>query len=203
MICYIVGAGDFCDKIHLDKNSLIIAADGGYDSLKQHGYNPDILIGDFDSINADIPSDIRTVKHPKEKDETDMFLAYREGVRLGYTDFVMLGATGGRLDHTYANLSLLLYAREEGHTVTAIDEDHTILCIKNEKTELFGNMGDTFSVFAIGGEARGVTIKNAKYNVENGTLSPSFPLGVSNELTGEAAEISVTDGALLVIKKNG
>lgn len=203
MICYIVGAGDFCDKIHLDKNSLIIAADGGYDSLKKHGYNPDILIGDFDSINADIPSDIRTVKHPKEKDETDMFLAYREGVRLGYTDFVMLGATGGRLDHTYANLSLLLYAREEGHTVTAIDEGHTILCIKNEKTELFGNMGDTFSVFAIGGEAKGVTIKNAKYNVENATLSPSFPLGVSNELTGEAAEISVTDGALLVIKKNG
>ena len=132
-----------------------------------------------------------------------MFLAYREGVRLGYTDFVMLGATGGRLDHTYANLSLILYAREEGHTVTAIDEGHTILCIKNEKTELFGNMGDTFSVFAIGGEARGVTIKNAKYNVENATLSPSFPLGVSNELSGEAAEISVTDGALLVIKKNG
>ena len=97
-ICYIVGAGDFYGHITKCDGDIIIAADGGYDSLVRHGYTPDVLIGDFDSISSDIPVGIRTVTHPKEKDETDMFLAYYEGARLGYTEFVMLGATGGRLE---------------------------------------------------------------------------------------------------------
>jgi hypothetical protein len=111
-VCYLVGAGDFFTDININAGDIIIAADGGYDSLVSRGYVPSILIGDFDSITSAIPNGITTVKHPKEKDETDMFLAYLEGVRLGYTEFVMLGATGGRLDHTYANLALLLYAKE-------------------------------------------------------------------------------------------
>ena len=128
-----------------------------------------------------------------------MFLAYYEGVRLGYSEFVMLGATGGRLDHTYANISLLLYAKDRGHNVTLMDERGIILCLKNEALTLSGNEGDTLSVFAIGGEAHGVTIKGAKYEVEGVTLSPAFPLGVSNEFTKVAAHISVKSGALLII----
>ena len=198
-ICYIVGAGDFYGQITKCEGDIIIAADGGYDSLVRHGYTPDVLIGDFDSILADVPEGIRTVTHPKEKDETDMFLAYYEGVKLGYSEFVLLGATGGRLDHTYANLSLLLYAKEKGHNVTVMDERSIIFCIRNEAITLAGNRGATLSVFAIGGEARGVSIKGAKYEVTGVTLSPAFPLGVSNEFTYLDARISVEDGALLVI----
>ena len=198
-ICYIVGAGDFYGQITKCDGDMIIAADGGYDALTSHGYTPDLLIGDLDSIKAEIPEGVRTLRHPKEKDETDMFLAYSEGARLGYTEFVMLGATGGRLDHTYANLSLLLYAKEKGHNVTVMDEHGIILCLKDETVALAGNPGATFSVFAIGGDAHGVSIKGAKYEAESVDLSPSFPLGVSNEFIDTDARISVRDGALLVI----
>ena len=198
-VCYLVGAGDFYGNIQLHDEDIIIAADGGYDSLLAHGYVPSVLIGDFDSIISDIPEGIRIVKHPKEKDETDMFLAYFEGVRLGYSEFVMLGATGGRLDHTYANLSLLLYAKEHGHNVTVIDEKAKIICLKNESVTLNGNSGATLSVFAFGGDANGVTLKGTKYEVEGATLTTTFPLGVSNEFTDLPAYVSVTDGALLVM----
>ena len=200
-VCYLIGAGDFYGQITRCDDDFIIAADGGYDSLIRHGYTPDLLIGDFDSLKSDIPEGVRTIRHPKEKDETDMFLAYGEGVKLGYTEFVMLGATGGRLDHTYANISLLQYGKERGHNITVIDENGIILCLKNESITLSGNSGDTFSVFAIGGEARGVSIKGAKYEAENVTLSPAFPLGVSNEFTDTDAHISIIDGVLLVIAK--
>ena len=198
-ICYIVGAGDFYGQITRCDGDMIIAADGGYDALASRGYTPDLLIGDLDSIRSELPEGIKTLRHPKEKDETDMFLAYSEGARLGYTEFVMLGATGGRLDHTYANLSLLLYAKERGHNVTTMDEHGIILCLKNESLALAGNPGATFSVFAIGADAHGVSIKGAKYEAECVDLSPSFPLGISNEFIDSYAQISVSDGALLVI----
>ena len=200
-VCYLVGAGDFYGHITKCDDDFIIAADGGFDSLVRNGYIPDLLIGDFDSLKSDIPEGVRIMRHPKEKDETDMFLAYGEGVKLGYCEFVMLGATGGRLDHTYANLSLLLFAKEHGHNITIMDANGIILCLKNESITLSGDSGDTFSVFATGGEAHGVSIKGAKYEAENVSLSPAFPLGVSNEFTDDNAHISVTDGVLLVIAK--
>ena len=198
-ICYLVGAGDFFGKINVGENDIVIAADGGYDNLVRHGYTPDILVGDFDSIVGDAPEGICKIKYPVKKDETDMFLAYKTGVEVGYTDFVMLGATGGRLDHTYANLSLLLYAKEHGHNVTAINDGGVIFCIKNETVSLEGDEGATFSVFAIGGKAQGVTIKDAEYETSDTELDPSFPLGISNKFKAVPASISVKDGALLVI----
>ena len=198
-VCYLVGAGDFYGHINLNEGDIIIAADGGYDSLVKRGYTPSVLIGDLDSITSELPEEIRTVVHPKEKDETDMMLAYLEGTRLGFCEFVLLGATGGRLDHTYANLSLLLYAKERGHNVTVIDRSTIIFCLKNESVTLSGEAGATLSVFAFGGEAHGVSIKGAKYEAEDVTLTPAFPLGVSNEFTDTAAQISVREGALLII----
>ena len=198
-ICYLVGAGEFHGQISAEDDDLIIAVDGGYDNLVRYGYTPDILIGDLDSIKSEVPESMRCVRYPKEKDETDMLLAYEAGIKLGYSEFVMLGATGGRLDHTYANLSLLLYAKEQGHNVTVIDDYGMILCIKNESISLTGNPGANLSVFAMGGDAKGVTIHGAKYEVEGVTLTPSFPVGVSNEFSSAPAFISVEDGALLII----
>ena len=198
-ICYLVGAGDFSESIELYDDDLLIAVDGGYDSLRAAGYTPDVLIGDLDSVRSEIPKSVRVLKYPKEKDETDMFLAYRVGVRCDYTDFVILGGTGGRLDHTYANLSLLLYAKEHGHNVTMIDDKAMTICIKNESVRLAGKPGDYLSVFAVSGNAHGVSIKGAKYEIEDETLTPAFPLGVSNEFTDTEAHISVKDGALIII----
>ena len=198
-VCYLVGAGDFNENIELYEDDLLIAVDGGYDSLIAAGYVPDVLIGDLDSVKSEIAEEVRVIRYPKEKDETDMFLAYRIGVRCEYTDFVILGGTGGRLDHTYANLSLLLYAKDHGHNITMMDKNAMTFCIKNESIRIAGAEGAYLSVFAMSGPAYGVTIKGAKYEVENASLTPSFPLGVSNEFTDTDAYISVRDGSLIII----
>lgn len=198
-ICYLIGAGDFDAKIEIGEKDMIIAADGGYDLLIQHGYTPNLLIGDFDSISSKLPERVETIRFKSEKDETDMFLAYMEGVKRGYTSFVIHGALGGRLDHTLANISLLAYAKEHGHTSLITDGKQNIICIKNEKITLMGAKGKYLSVFAYGGDAMNVSIRGAKYETVSATLTPSFPLGVSNEFTDSPCEISVGAGTLIII----
>ncbi len=199
-ICYLIGAGDFNTEIDKKPCDLIIAADGGYDNLIQHGYAPDIVIGDFDSSAANIPENIPKITFPSEKNETDMFLAYLEGVKRGYTDFVILGALGGeRIDHTIANISLLEYICEQEHNAKIQDEKCDIYCIENKKLTLHGKTGNFLSVFAVGGSAARVTIRGAKYEITDTTLTPLFPLGVSNEFLSSECTVSVGVGKLLIV----
>ena len=197
-ICYLVGAGDFFGNISAAQGDFIIAADGGYESLLARGVLPDLLLGDFDSIK-EMPSGIETVRYPVEKDETDMFLAYKIGVSLGYKKFRIYGGVGGREDHTFANYSLLLQAKRDENDAVLIGNGVEIKVIENEKTEIFGASGKCVSVFAIASDAEGVNIKGLKYEAENITLGCAFPLGVSNSFTDAGrGEISVARGALLI-----
>ena len=196
--CYIVGAAE-CTRLPTpDKTDLVIAADGGYDTLKKSGIRCDLLIGDLDSIESEDTS-IETVRHPKMKDETDMHLAYLEGAGRGYTDFVIYGGLGGRFDHTFANYSLLLYIRNRGHRASLICDTGATYLIKNEEITITGNAGKYFSVFPFGSDTTGVSIKGAKYNVEGAKMNCEFPIGVSNEFVGGGATVGVKDGALLII----
>ena len=197
-ICYLVGAGDITSLPKPDSTDLVIAADGGYDHLISHGVRCDLLIGDLDSIKG-APKDVELMRHPIKKDDTDMILAFREGVRRGYRDFLILGGTGGRIDHTLANMSLLLLAARSGYTARLSAPDYTALAVYNSSVTLNGQKGATLSVFALGGKAEGVSIKGAEYELSDGTLTPDFPLGVSNKFTDKEAEISVKNGSLLVI----
>ena len=198
MTCYIVGAGEFFGAIEKREGDLIIAADGGYDTLRKLGIAPDLLIGDMDSrLEGDALCE--TIVFPVKKDETDSFLAYREGVRRGYTEFKLYGGVGGREDHTFANLSLLIYAKEAGHSVTMYGNGYEAFAIKNEEVTLCGESGSHFSAFAFGGEARGVTIRGLEYEARDISLSPSYPLAVSNRFCGEEASVEVKDGVLLII----
>ena len=200
--CYIVGAGEFYGRFEKREGDLVIAADGGYDTLMKIGVTPDLLIGDMDSINAE-GTEVDSLTFPVRKDETDTFLAYREGARRGYTNFELYGCVGGREDHTFANYSLLVYAKDAGHSVKMFGNGYYSFAMKNEKVELFGEELMHLSVFAFGGEARGVSLRGLEYSGEGITLSPLFPLGVSNRFTREPAEIEVTDGRLLVMAECG
>ena len=196
--CYIVGAGDFYGEIAPDPSDFVIAADGGYNEIIQHGARCDLLIGDFDSIDA-VPSGVEVLRFPVEKDDTDTFLAYREGVRRGYTDFVLLGGTGGRLDHTYANLSLLLFAKKNGHSIILEGKEERAFVIKDEKVSFIHPRGRHVSIFAVGGVAKSVTVKGLKYTLDGYDLTPEFPLTTSNLSLGSEAEVSVKNGALLIM----
>ena len=195
--CYIVGAGAFYGKLAPEKCDLVIAADGGYDTLKKMGITPHLLIGDMDSIES--TADTEKITFPIRKDETDTHLAYLEGVKRGYTDFVIFGGVGGRDDHTFANYSLLIYAKNRGHNIKIVGERCNIFAIKNESTTVRGRVGAHFSAFAFGGDAVGVTIRGLEYEAENITLTTEFPLAVSNRFTGNDGYVEVKCGTLIIM----
>ena len=197
-VCHIVGASPFKTKPTLSSGDLLIAADGGYDTLLGFGLTPDILVGDFDSIK-NLPKEIKKIRFPEKKDETDSYLAYLEGKKQGFSSFRIYGGTGGRADHTFANYCLLAKICEDGGRAKLIGDTELVFAIKDESVKIEGERGGYFSVFAFGGEASGVSITGAEYEAENVTLSPSFPLGVSNKFGNSPTEISVECGTLLVI----
>ena len=198
--CYIVGAGELYGSFTKKDGDLVIAADGGYNALLKMNIAPDLLIGDMDSIKAEA-REIERLVFPTKKDETDSFLAYREGVKRGYTNFVLYGCVGGREDHTFANYSLLIYAKKQGHTVKLVGNGYETTALFCETGEVDGHVGDYISVFAFGGVAEGVTLRGLEYPLDGYTLTPDFPLGVSNKFESDKATITVKHGALLVMKE--
>ena len=162
------------------------------------GIAPHLFIGDMDSLKSNLPASLEKLVFPERKDYTDMHLTYLEGKRRGYREFEIYGGTGGRGDHTFANISLLLAMANDGCIGRMIAHGEVYTVIKNSLT-VSGEAGKYISVFAIGGSAEGVTIKGLDYEVEGVTLTPDFPLGVSNRFINKEAVISVKNGALLVI----
>ncbi len=199
-VCYIVGAGDFSRPFVPKEDDLVIAADGGYDHLKKFGIRCDILMGDLDSIDR-TPSGVKVIAFPVKKDETDSYLAYLEGVRLGYKTFYIYGGAGGREDHTFANYCLLLKAKEDKNEAFLVSDKARVFVIKNEETTICGGCKKHLSLFPFGGDADGVTVRGAEYECENITLKANFPLAVSNIFKGLPVNIAVTDGALLVMEE--
>lgn len=197
--CYIVGAGELFGSFLPSDGDLVIAADGGYDNLIALGITPHIIIGDLDSVRAELPESIEIIRHKVEKDETDAHLAYLEGAKRGYRQFELYGGTGGREDHTFANYSLLLYAKNEGNDIKLVSENMDICVIKDERREFVGRPCATFSAFAIGGACRGVTIDGLYYSAWDTTLTPDFPLAVSNHFTDKVAAVEVRHGTLLIM----
>ena len=195
-ICYIVGAmppGKLCIR-----EGMMIAADGGLRYLTEQGRQPDLVVGDFDSLGR-IPEGENILTHPIEKDDTDTMLAVKLGLDRGCCTFVLYGCLGGRPDHAYANYQTLLYLADHGARGYLVGDGWVVSALRNGALTFPGGLSGTVSVFCPDGEARNVTLKGLHYPLDHGTLCSGFPLGVSNHFTGAVAEVSVTDGALLVM----
>lgn len=187
--------------------NLIIAADSGFKYLEMFQLEPDICIGDFDSVSIAEHKKIerskaQVIKLPKEKDETDTLAAIMEGLEQGCQTFYLIGALGGLLDHTIANLQSLLYLKEQGADGFILDRGQTIMLLKDECIYLPEKEKGRISIFAFGGQAEGVTIEGLEYEIEDETLSPAYPIGVSNSFVGEDVCIKVEDGCLLVVMES-
>ena len=176
---------------------LVIAADKGLQYAQQLGIRPDIILGDFDSLGY-VPDGAQVF--PVEKDDTDAMLAVRAGLSALCREFVLYGALDGdRVDHTVANFQLLAFLADRGARGTLIGLTQCATVIKDGTITFPGEFEGTLSVFCLGTDARGVTIRGAKYCVEQVALTSTFPLGVSNSFAGREVEISVEKGRLLVI----
>ena len=167
-ICYVIGASCSDEKISFSSGSsdCIIAADGGYDLLRNLNIQPDVLIGDFDSVKSPLNHKC-IVKHPVEKDDTDSFLAYKLGYEKGYRTFIIYGGMGGRIDHTIANMQMLCHMAKSGARGFLIGENTVITAIYNSHIRFSCDTFGKFGVFAQGADANGVCIKGAKYSAEN------------------------------------
>ena len=202
-VCHCFGAGEFfglCGPVK--DNDIVIAADGGLETLKKCGITPDFVIGDFDSLGS-VPEGGNVQLLPCEKDTTDMFEAASLGVKQGCGTIHLYGGTGGRLDHTLANIQLLKYFSEKGVSIFLHGDGFSVTAVTDSGISLSGKIGGYVSVFALSDKCEGVTLRNLKYELENHTLTNSFPLGVSNEFTEKEAEISVKKGTLAVYYTKG
>lgn len=207
--CIVIGAGDLTlGDITVGEEDYVIAVDGGLSYCSVLEVEPDLILGDFDSLSEQeeqavssleqqIPD--RIIRLPAEKDDTDMLAALKHGLALGYEDFRIYAGTGGRLDHTLANLQCLLYLKNNGATGYLLDGNGMILAIQNEAIHFRPEMEGYLSLFTLGTQAKGVTIQGMKYPLNNYTMCNDYPIGISNEFMGEAATISVEEGQLICI----
>ena len=155
-------------------------------------------MGDFDS--SEVPDGIPIVRHPVEKDDTDTVYAVKEAIKRGYTDFLLIGVIGARLDHTLGNVYILEYLDELGLRGRIIDDYSEMELISSEPAIVEDSYA-FFSLINVTGVARGIDIVGAKYPLADGEIASGYQYGISNEvLPGKTAEISVKDGKLLLIK---
>lgn len=200
-ICYVIGAGDFgSGTIERQEGNYIIAGDGGFRYCRKKGIWPDLVVGDFDSLGY-LPEHPNVLAAKPEKDDTDMRLAVREGIRRGFRQFRIFGGTGGRLSHTMANIQLLAELAEEGIQAELVGENSRIWVIENSSMQFPAETRGYLSVFSMGEKAEGVTLTNLKYPLSEAVLTNHFALGVSNEFTGLPAVVSVKNGTLLLIQE--
>ncbi len=188
-----IGSADMC-----------IAADSGAATALQYGCTPQIVVGDFDSLDRSLAenlgkrgSEIRQVA--VEKDETDTELAVQVAIDAGATRITLAGALGGaRFDHTMANI--LLLAGFDGVPITLVDGPSRCWIVRGPgNTAINGQVGDLVSLLPLTGDANGIQTRGLYYALKGETLSFGEPRGVSNVLTEEHAEVSVESGMLLVI----
>jgi thiamine pyrophosphokinase len=187
----------------IENNDIVIAADGGLLHTQRLGITPDVILGDFDSLGF-VPEGANVF--PVEKDDTDAMLAVRRGLAMGCREFLLYGSLDGkRLDHTVANFQTLQFLADHGAVGYLIGADHMVTVLKNGTLSFPPDADGILSVFCLGADATGVNIEGLQYILKEGTLSPGFPLGVSNHFIGSTARISVKRGSLLLIwdRKNG
>lgn len=196
--CVIFCAGSFHGlAAPLQADDFIIAADGGLAHVQKLGITPDGILGDFDSLGY-IPQD--STVFPVEKDDTDAMLAVRKGLELGYRQFYLYGSLDGpRLDHTVANFQTLQFLADHGAVGYLIGKDYIVTVLKDGALHFSADCTGIFSVFCMGADAAGVTIRGGKYALENAALTAGFPLGVSNHFEGNEVTVAVEKGSLLVL----
>lgn len=186
------------------ENTLFIAADGGVLLFEQLGITPDVLIGDFDSIKENQlifyrNKDVKIVKYPVKKDETDGELAIKYCLENGFDNIVIIGAQGGRLDQQLANILLMEYGQYHDLNVKIKEPGLEMGLILSEKTFDSCN-GDYLSLIPLSKQVSGVSLKGCKYPLYNEELYRYKSRGISNMIIENTAKVILNEGILVYLK---
>ena len=191
------------DIFYKTDDPVVIAADRGLEVLDKAGIKPDVIMGDFDSVDADVLDKYRSdelIRFDSVKDFTDGEAAVDMAVKSSSPEskVIILGGTGGRMDHTLANLQSAVFAQERGVQVHIQSPDTEIFTLASGELRLPRREDWSLSLFAAD-RCEGLSIRGAKYELEDAVLTSGFPLGVSNAWAEPEATISVERGVLLII----
>lgn len=194
----------FCGK-YMEGADVIICCDAGMRHAKALGIEPDYIVGDFDSVNAEVLAYYREKKipmrqFPTRKNETDMELGIFLAEELGATEMVLFGGIGDRFDHTLANAHYLLALLKRGIRARLVDGKNCVEVIDRELT-IEGNVGDLVSTLPLSMEVTGITLTGFSYPLTDATLTLDGDyIAVSNVLAEKTAHIAIKSGYLYVIQ---
>ncbi|MCI9414318.1 MAG: thiamine diphosphokinase [Clostridiales bacterium] len=186
----------------LREGDFYIAADGGLRLAARLGIIPALVVADFDSIGREEAErrGVPVFPLPCEKDDTDTLAAVRIAYEKGFRDFLLLGCTGGRLDHTMAAVCVLEWLLNRGARALLADERNRLELLAPGTHRIEPAPGWKLSLLAYGGPVTGLTERYVKYELTDATLTTEFPVGVSNEFTSEPVEIRFMTGILMVFR---
>lgn len=188
----------------------IIAVDGGLNAVSKLKLIPDAIVGDFDSADESVLKEFKSKTldttweiHKPEKDETDTELAIITAIRLGCTKLILLGATGGRLDHFLGNLHLLYASLKQGVEAAIVDEKNWITVTDKERVfesdQIFGKY---ISFLPLSEEVKGITLTGFKYPLHKKDITIGTSLCISNELTGTTGKMKFDSGILICVESH-
>ena len=206
--CVIVGGAGIneYDRVRaaLREDDVFVFCDSGLKHMDKLGVKPDLIVGDFDSYENP-HMDVETIVLPCEKDDTDTVFAAKEMMKRGFDDFLLIGVIGARLDHTLANVSILLMLNAAGKRAKAIDDFSEMEIVSaadgRPGRAVIEESYPYFSLLNITGEAEGITIRGAKFPLEDGHIDCDYQYAVSNEvLPGKTAEVTIRKGRVLLIR---
>lgn len=201
----IINDSEFIRRRLKEANSpIIICADGAARHLRPLNVIPAFIIGDMDSIDNETlryfdKKGSAILTYPGDKDETDTQLAIEYALKLQPDEIFIFGALGGRIDHTLANISLLIMGVKQGIDIKIIDETCEIFIV-NQQSIVEGEAGKTVSLLPLSSEVAGVTLEGFEYPLSGGVMEIGRPYGISNRLIAEKGIITVKSGYLLVIR---
>ena len=183
-------------------SDIIICADGGLNLAVSVGMTPNIVIGDMDSVDDEVLSSVNSeiIRYPKEKDYTDGFLALKKAMDIGCDEIIISNAISSAMDHSLANIQMLLSAKDRKAMISEPDVD--IYALDSSELILKGNAGEMVSILPLSEKAEEICIEGMKYGIKDGEFSIDGRNGISNEMTGKEARISVKKGFLVIFHYN-
>ena len=197
----IISAGsNLCNKKlkeYIKKCDYIICADGGYKYIKENGIEPDLLVGDFDSLN-DEHNLKNVITLPVKKDETDTLFALQKAFELNPENIIIYAGLGTRFDHSYANVCLLDLCLKKNINAFVTDGYNRVYLIDNE-LNLINEKGNTVSIYSFSEFCEGVTLEGFEYPLENFHLEKDNIIGTSNIIISDKSSIKLNNGKLLII----
>ncbi|MFZ5633985.1 MAG: thiamine diphosphokinase [Bacillota bacterium] len=207
MRCFILAGGPITnyEGISPDPGDLVICADGGARHAGALGVVPALVIGDMDSVDPGLLEEFaargcRVVRFPRDKDEVDTELALNAAISANPDEIIICGATGGRLDHTLANIQLLALPAQRGIRSSITGRRHRVTLVTPDLPYEVVGRGSTFSLLPLTTRVAGVTARGAAWELNGAEFVIGKPYGVSNRVEADKVQVSIAEGMLLVIE---